>query len=159
MQGLRSNGYFELTLSIHYWSLCPLKGIDRFVLFWQLCYIGFVGTNSLKLAGARIGSYIGIVTDIPMLGQLVELNKRAWLLLTHYNVSQYQGVWLQESYTWIWPEWKWVQPGTPQNFIDFFFSCNSVCLASGVYDSHSLSSGSFSSWIASWFLPLDLCTW
>jgi len=27
------------------------------------------------LAGARIGSYIGIVTDIPMLGQLVELNK------------------------------------------------------------------------------------
>jgi hypothetical protein len=29
------------------------------------------------LAGAGIGSYIGIVTDIPMLGQLVELNKRA----------------------------------------------------------------------------------
>jgi hypothetical protein len=38
--------------------------------------------------GAQIGSYIGIVTDIPMTGQLVELNKRAWLLLTHYNVSQ-----------------------------------------------------------------------
>jgi hypothetical protein len=35
------------------------------------------------LAGARIGSYIGIVTDIPMPGQLVELNKQAWLLLTH----------------------------------------------------------------------------
>jgi hypothetical protein len=28
-----------------------------------------------------------------------------------------------------------------------------------VYDSHSLSSGSFWSWIASWFLPLDLCIW
>jgi hypothetical protein len=40
------------------------------------------------LAGARIGSYIGIVTDIPMPGQLVELNKQAWLLLIHYNVSQ-----------------------------------------------------------------------
>ncbi len=40
------------------------------------------------LAGAGIGSYIGIVTDIPMPGQVVELNKRAWLLLTHYNVSQ-----------------------------------------------------------------------
>ncbi|CAK9862916.1 unnamed protein product [Sphagnum jensenii] len=38
--------------------------------------------------GARIGSYVGIVTDIPMPGQLVELNKQAWLLLTHYNVSQ-----------------------------------------------------------------------
>jgi len=33
------------------------------------------------LAGARIGSYIEIVTDIPMPGQLVELNKQAWLLL------------------------------------------------------------------------------
>jgi hypothetical protein len=44
------------------------------------------------LAGARIGSYIGIVTDIPMPGQLVELNKRAWLLLTHYNVSQLHGL-------------------------------------------------------------------
>ncbi len=44
------------------------------------------------LAGARIGSYIGIVTDIPMLGQLVELNKQAWLLLTHYNVSQLHGL-------------------------------------------------------------------
>jgi hypothetical protein len=44
------------------------------------------------LAGARIGSYIGIVTDIPMTGQLVELNKRAWLLLTHYNVSQLHGL-------------------------------------------------------------------
>ncbi|CAK9258656.1 unnamed protein product [Sphagnum jensenii] len=42
--------------------------------------------------GARIRSYIGIVTDIPMPGQLVELNKRAWLLLTHYNVSQLQGL-------------------------------------------------------------------
>ncbi|CAN5973265.1 unnamed protein product, partial [Sphagnum jensenii] len=37
---------------------------------------------------ARIGSYVGIVIDIPMPGQLVELNKQAWLLLTHYNVSQ-----------------------------------------------------------------------
>jgi len=44
------------------------------------------------LAGARIGSYIGIVTDIPTLGQLVELNKRAWLLQTHYNVSQLHGL-------------------------------------------------------------------
>jgi hypothetical protein len=44
------------------------------------------------LAGARIGSYIEIVTDIPMPGQLVELNKRAWLLLTHYNVSQLHGL-------------------------------------------------------------------
>jgi hypothetical protein len=44
------------------------------------------------LAGAQIGSYIGIVTDIPMLGQLVELNKGAWLLLTHYNVSQLHGL-------------------------------------------------------------------
>jgi hypothetical protein len=44
------------------------------------------------LAGARIGSYIGIVTDIPMPGQLVELNKQAWLLLTHYNVSQLHGL-------------------------------------------------------------------
>jgi hypothetical protein len=33
--------------------------------------------------GTRIGSYIGIVTNIPMPGQLVELNKRAWLLLTY----------------------------------------------------------------------------
>ncbi|CAM6037179.1 unnamed protein product [Sphagnum compactum] len=41
---------------------------------------------------ARIGSYIGIVTDIPMPGQLVELNKQAWLLLTHYNVSQLHGL-------------------------------------------------------------------
>ncbi len=40
------------------------------------------------LAGAGIGSYIGIVIDIPTPGQLVELNKGAWLLLTHYNVSQ-----------------------------------------------------------------------
>jgi hypothetical protein len=39
-----------------------------------------------------IGSYIGIVTDIPMPGQLVELNKQAWLLLTHYNVSQLHGL-------------------------------------------------------------------
>ncbi|CAM6057101.1 unnamed protein product [Sphagnum tenellum] len=45
-------------------------------------------SSSLILAGARIGSYVGIVTDIPMPGQLVELNKQAWLLLTHYNVSQ-----------------------------------------------------------------------
>jgi hypothetical protein len=44
------------------------------------------------LAGAQIGSYIGIVADIPMPGQLVELNKRAWLLLTHYNASQLQGL-------------------------------------------------------------------
>jgi hypothetical protein len=44
------------------------------------------------LAGARIGSYIGIVTDIPMPGQLVELDNRAWLLLTHYNVSQLHGL-------------------------------------------------------------------
>jgi hypothetical protein len=44
------------------------------------------------LAGARIGSYIGIVTDIPIPGQLVELNKRAWLLLTDYNVSQLHGL-------------------------------------------------------------------
>jgi len=44
------------------------------------------------LAGARIGSYIGIVTDIPMPVQLVELNKQAWLLLTHYNVSQLHGL-------------------------------------------------------------------
>jgi hypothetical protein len=44
------------------------------------------------LAGVRIGSYIGIVTDIPMPGQLVELNKQAWLLLTHYNVSQLHGL-------------------------------------------------------------------
>jgi hypothetical protein len=44
------------------------------------------------LAGAQIGSYIGIVTDIPMPGQLVELNKRAWLLLTHHNVSQLHGL-------------------------------------------------------------------
>jgi hypothetical protein len=44
------------------------------------------------LAGARIGSYIEIVTDIPMSGQLVELNKQAWLLLTHYNVSQLHGL-------------------------------------------------------------------
>ena len=44
------------------------------------------------LAGARIGSYVGIVTDIPMPGQQVELNKRAWLLLTHYNVSQLHGL-------------------------------------------------------------------
>ncbi|KAH9551263.1 hypothetical protein CY35_09G006100 [Sphagnum magellanicum] len=29
---------------------------------------------------------------IPMLGQLVELNKQAWLLLTHYNVSQLHGL-------------------------------------------------------------------
>ncbi|KAH8953721.1 hypothetical protein BDL97_08G042100 [Sphagnum fallax] len=42
--------------------------------------------------GARIGSYIEIVTDIPMPGQLVELNKQAWLLLTHYNVSQLHGL-------------------------------------------------------------------
>ncbi|KAH8953733.1 hypothetical protein BDL97_08G043200 [Sphagnum fallax] len=42
--------------------------------------------------GARIGSYIEIVTDIPMSGQLVELNKQAWLLLTHYNVSQLHGL-------------------------------------------------------------------
>jgi hypothetical protein len=40
------------------------------------------------LAGAGIGSYIGIFIDIPTPGQLVELNKGAWLLLTHYNVSQ-----------------------------------------------------------------------
>jgi hypothetical protein len=44
------------------------------------------------LAGARIGSYIGIVTDIPMPGQLVELDKRAWLLLTQDNVSQLHGL-------------------------------------------------------------------
>ncbi len=44
------------------------------------------------LAGAQIGSYIGVVTDIPMPGQLVELNKRAWLLLTHYNVTQLHGL-------------------------------------------------------------------
>ncbi len=44
------------------------------------------------LAGARIGLYIGIVTDIPMSGQLVELNKQAWLLLTHYNVRQLHGL-------------------------------------------------------------------
>ncbi|CAM6060693.1 unnamed protein product [Sphagnum tenellum] len=30
----------------------------------------------LILAGARIGSYVGIVTDFPMPGQLVELNKQ-----------------------------------------------------------------------------------
>jgi hypothetical protein len=75
MQGLRANGYFEFTLSIHYSSLCPLISIDQFGLFPQLCQIGFLDLNSLMLAGARIGSYIGIVTDIPMLGQLVELNK------------------------------------------------------------------------------------
>jgi hypothetical protein len=44
------------------------------------------------LAGARIGSYIGIVTDIPMPSQLVELNKRAWLLVTDCNVSQLHGL-------------------------------------------------------------------
>jgi hypothetical protein len=37
MQGLRANGYFEFTLPIHYWSLCPLIGIDQFGLFPQLC--------------------------------------------------------------------------------------------------------------------------
>jgi hypothetical protein len=37
MQGVRSNRYFEITMSIHYWSLCPLIGIDQFGLFPQLC--------------------------------------------------------------------------------------------------------------------------
>ncbi len=44
------------------------------------------------------------------------------ILLSNWGgmFGPYHGFWLQESYTWIWQEWKWVQPGTPQNFINFF---------------------------------------
>ncbi|CAK9220151.1 unnamed protein product [Sphagnum troendelagicum] len=44
-----------------------------------------LGDSQSEVAGRVFCTFFA---DIPMPGQQVELSKRAWLLLTHYNVSQ-----------------------------------------------------------------------